>query len=251
MTADHLNAETVGALIDGELDPTTESAARRHLAACHVCALEVLTATQLKSATSRAAKRFIPSPAAVDRLRMSIQPPSPKKRAQIMPFRSVLWATAAALLVFAILVAGDRLFQQSGELTAELVDQHLVTLPNSSIPQVVSTDRHTVKPWFQGKLPFSFNLPEPNALPPETALEGANLTYFNGKATAMLLFSIRKHRVTVFVTQENNALDPQHHTARAGFNLSAGKASGLEFVAVSDANSADLDSLVSVLLSVQ
>ena len=60
-------------------------------------------------------------------------------------------------------------------LVTEVFDQHIAMLAGNLPPQVVSTDRHTVKPWFQGKIPFSFNLPE--NLPGDTTLDGANLTY--------------------------------------------------------------------------
>jgi hypothetical protein len=63
-------------------------------------------------------------------------------------------------------LAGVQL-RRSDTLTAELLDQHLATLSNSAVPQVVSSDKHTVKPRFQGRLPFSFNLPDATNFPPD------------------------------------------------------------------------------------
>jgi anti-sigma factor RsiW len=71
---------------------------------------------------------------------------------------------------------------------------------------VLSSDRHTVKPWFQGKLPFSFNLPE--GLPSDTTLDGANLTYLHNRPVAQLLYSIGRHRVSVFVQQSTGGAIP-------------------------------------------
>ena len=68
-----------------------------------------------------------------------------------------------------------RQMRQADSLSAELLDQHLATLSSGAAPEVISTDRHTVKPWFQGKLPFSFNLPD--KLPADTTLKGGDLTY--------------------------------------------------------------------------
>ena len=81
----------------------------------------------------------------------------------------------------------------------EVCDEHIAALAAGAAPEVVSSDRHTVKPWFQGRLPFSFNLPQ--VLPADTALDGANLTYVRGAPAAQLLFSIGKHRVSMFVRQ--------------------------------------------------
>ena len=85
-------------------------------------------------------------------------------------------------------------------LVSEVFDQHVATLASAGPPQVISSDNHTVKPWFQGKLPFAFNLPE--NLPAGMALGGANFTYLRNQPTAQLLFSIGRHRVSVFVMKK-------------------------------------------------
>jgi anti-sigma factor RsiW len=86
----------------------------------------------------------------------------------------------------------------------EVADQHIARLAAGSPPQVISTDRHTVKPWFQGKLPFSFNLPD--ELPADAKLDGANLTYIRDQPGAQLLYSIGKHHVSAFVTEARGSL---------------------------------------------
>ena len=124
--------------------------------------------------------------------------------------------------------------------------------PARATPQVISTDRHTVKPWFQGRLPFSFNLPDATALPPDTTLKGADLTYLNGQPAALLLFTIHKHEVSVFLTQR--ATGPTLTTlppTRAGFTLHTATTPDLRIIAVSDVNPADLDRLVASLVHAQ
>jgi len=143
------------------------------------------------------------------------------------------------------------MLRQSDMLSAEILDQHLDTLSDTASPEVVSTDRHTVKPWFQGKLPFSFNIPEPNALPADTVLIGADLTYVDGKAAAQLLFTIHKHHASVFVTQTGQLSEFVRVTARSGFHFSAGRGGGLELLGVSDVNGAELDALVAKLAAAQ
>ena len=88
-------------------------------------------------------------------------------------------------------------------LATAAYDQHIATLAANTPPQVISSDRHTVKPWFEGKLSFSLNLPE--NLPSGTNLDGANLTYIHNRPAAQLLYSIGKHRVSIYLEQETDS----------------------------------------------
>jgi anti-sigma factor RsiW len=115
---------------------------------------------------------------------------------------------------------------------------------------VLSTDRHTVKPWFEGKLPFSFNLPEPTALPPGTTLKGADLTWLGDHPAALLLFTAGKHQVSVFVTQQSSFASAPAST-RSGFALRSATAGDLRLIAVGDVDPPQLDRLLSSLASVQ
>lgn len=249
MSAEHLFSETIGAVIDGELSPLDQAAAQAHLNECHACALKVIAAGQLKFATGRAARAFVPSQATLARLE-TIARQAPPKSIRVIPIRLMSWTAVAALFLLAIALGGGML-RQSDLLSAEILDQHLATLSDSASPEVVSTDRHTVKPWFQGKLSFSFNIPEPNALPADTALVGADLTYVNGKPAALLLFTIHKHHASVFVTQTGQLSEFVRVTARSGFHFSAGRGGGLELLGVSDVNGAELDALVAKVAAVQ
>jgi anti-sigma factor RsiW len=248
---EHLNPDTLSALIDGELPDDQQRAIEQHLAGCHACALRVLSATQLKAATARAGRRFAPPPEALARLTAHLRQ-QPQARARIHSMRRLAWVGLAAAFLLAVSLVGWQQVRQTNSLSAELLDQHLSTLSSGATPQVISTDRHTVKPWFQGRLPFSFNLPDARALPPDTTLKGANLTYLKGQPAALLLFTIHKHQVSVFVTQRSGA--PNLVTlpgARSGFSIDSAATRALQIVAVSDVNPADLDALVAVLAKAQ
>jgi anti-sigma factor RsiW len=248
---DHLNPDTLSAFIDGELPDDEQRAIELHLAGCHACALRVLSATQLKAATARAGRRFAPSPEALARLTAQIRQ-QPQATARIHSIRRLMWVGLAAALLLAVSLVGWQQIRKTNSLSAELLDQHLSTLSSGATPQVISTDRHTVKPWFQGRLPFSFNLPDAQALPPDTTLKGANLTYLKGQPAALLLFTIHKHQVSVFLTQLSGA--PNLVTlpsARSGFSIDTASTRDLQIVAVSDVNPADLDALVAVLARAQ
>jgi anti-sigma factor RsiW len=250
---DHFAPDTLSALIDGELPAGEQQEAQLHLNDCHSCALQVLSATQLKAATARAGHRYSPSPETLARLTAQLHSQSlTKKTARIYSIRPSAWAALAAGILLVVSFLGWHQIHQTNTLTAELLDQHLATLGSGATPQVVSTDRHTVKPWFQGRLPFSFNLPDAVALPPDTVLKGADLTYFNGQPAALLLFTIHKHQVSIFLTQRANgpmltALPSTH----AGFTIQSATTRELCILAVSDVNPADLDLLVASLVRAQ
>ncbi|QEE26975.1 anti-sigma factor [Terriglobus albidus] len=245
MSAGHLTPATIAAFADHELAAQEIAAAQEHLAACHACALAVLSATQLKAATARAAQRYTLSPEM--RARLVATTRGRTSSARTVPMRMYTWAALAALILLAVSVLQWRGLRSTASPTvAELFDQHLAVLPETSTPQVLSSDRHTVKPWFQGKLPYSFNLPEPADLPAETVLQGADLTYIGGKPAAQLLFLVRKHHVSVFVTQRDAIVLPPSQD-RNGFHLVSVQAGALTLTAVSDTAEAELRAVLTVL----
>ncbi len=250
MNIDHLHPETLGAMVDGELSPQEAAAAQAHLNECLPCSKAALALMQLQSATKRAAFCNEPSPEVLARLRAGTRGEKVPRATPSRP-RAFIWQIAAAVVLVAIALGAWRWSRQSDSFAAEVLDQHLSTLAAASQPQVLSSDRHTVKPWFAGKLPFSFNLPEPNALPPDTVLTGADFAYLHGKPTALLRFTIRKHHATVFVRQADALPDVLGRRSRSGFQLAEAKAAGLEFVGVSDVNSAEIEALVRSLTAGQ
>jgi anti-sigma factor RsiW len=261
-STEHLDQDSLSAFIDGELPHAEQQGIEQHLTNCHACTLRALSATRLKAATARAGQRFAPPPDALARLtaqlrsehaRAKVEPQvEMKKSARIYSIRPATWAALAAAILLTVSLLGWRQLHQTNTLAAELLDQHLATLSTGVTPQVISTDRHTVKPWFQGRLPFSFNLPDAAALSPDTTLKGADLTYLNGRPAALLIFTIHKHEVSVFLTQRSSG--PTFTTLPstcAGFTLQTATTPDLRIIAVSDVNPADLDLLVASLVHAQ
>jgi anti-sigma factor RsiW len=164
------------------------------------------------------------------------------------------WAAAASVLVASL--SGFFLERRATTRVAEMAmlgevsDQHITTLAANQQPQVLSSDRHTVKPWFQGKIPFSFNLPE--GLPEDTKLDGANLAYLHGQPAAQLMYSIGRHRVSVFVSERGGSgTSGQSAAERAGFHVLSVDTPELGFVAVSDVDPGRLRSLVTAIVQAQ
>jgi len=268
--SNHLSFTILNALADGELSADQLAMANEHLAGCPACTMNALHQSLLKTGTAKAGQRYEAPPQLQRQLsRMTRQeksrldlsefhiattPPSPST----VRFRMYGWSTAAALLLAsagmlyvehshrgAEIVAAER-----AALTTEVFDQHVAMLAASLPPQVVSTDRHTVKPWFQGKMPFTFNLPE--KLPQDTTLDGANLTYLYNQPVAQLLYSIGKHRVSIFVREQPSAPGAKDLlTEHAGFHVIDGSAAHLEFLAVSDVDPSRLAGLMDTIEKAQ
>jgi anti-sigma factor RsiW len=250
MSLSHLHPEILGAFVDGELSPLDQSAAEAHINSCHVCSTAALALHHLRSATKSAAFCNVPAPDALARLRSAARPPEAQRTRLVGP-GAVLVPLAAALILGTAVLGGWIWVRQSDSLALEVLDQHLSTLSPASQPEILSSDRHTVKPWFEGKLPFSFNLPEANALPADTVLDGADLVFIHGRPTALLLFTIHKHHTSIFVSQASPFATTRYRQRRSGFEFVEAKTAGLEFLAVGDANPTELNALVRALITVQ
>jgi len=266
----HLSPEILNALIDGELTGDQLASANLHLAACPTCTSSALQQSLLKFATVKAGQRYpVPSHlynrlaglASQERSQSEVPASRTAPHAQSGPswgLGSLGWAAAVVLLLASLsLMLFQRAIQRAqtasaehAALVTEVFDQHVATLAANMAPQVISTDRHTVKPWFQGKIPFSFNLPQ--TLPSDTTLDGANLTYLSNQPVAQLLYSIGKHRVSIFLRQNSSARESSvHATERSGFHVVEFKTNDLEVVAVSDVDPTRLAELTSALKSAQ
>lgn len=259
---DHLTAATLSAFADGELPAEEVAAAREHVDTCLPCASTLVDTWLLKSSIGKSGHRYSMSAASEERLQTIITGESRNTAtsgdASMRPRRSWIgfsgWIAAAAMLV--VLLSWTLLqfhAQRTGTneyaaLAAEASDLHIAMLASSAQPQVVSSDRHTVKPWFQGKLPFSFNLPE--TLPADMHLDGANLVYLGDRPVAQLLFSVGRHRASVFVEQRTHAAHAIK-LSQAGFHVIGFTTGDLETIAISDVDPGQLRALADAVRAAQ
>jgi anti-sigma factor RsiW len=263
---DHIYLSILNALADGELSPDQLAATNQHLVGCPLCTSNALYQSLLKSATAKAGHRYSPPPNLHDRLLRQIRQKVPPRHASYRGiafqarrgFNLYGWTTALALLVVCVgivlvqrnasrsaMVASEKL-----ALATEACDQHIATLAANTPPQVISSDRHTVKPWFEGKLPFSFNLPE--NLPTGTYLDGANFTYIHNRPAAQLLYSIGKHRVSIYLAQGRDSnVAKVTSTDHLGFHVISFSILEIAGVAVSDVDPSRLSELVALLTQAQ
>ena len=133
-------------------------------------------------------------------------------------------------------------------MAGELADLHVATLASANPVDVVSSDRHSVKPWFAGKIPFSFNLPEFHGS--QFELIGGRVSYLEQSPGAQLLFRVRKHQISVFIFQAK-ALPLGFASAgemdARSFHLERWQRDGLQYFAISDAAPEDLRALSDLL----
>ena len=234
--------------LDGELPSDEMHAFDAHLRSCGSCAADALARVQRKRSIQTAGKRFVPSPEFRQRVRQSIEP---KPRPGVVGWG---WKMATAML--AILVAGlavtdlgRQRTRQEQQVYSELADLHVATLASSSPVDVVSSDRHTVKPWFQGRIPFTFELPELESS--EFSLVGGRVTYLEQTAGAHLIYKLRKHEISVFIfpagVSRSREDEPLPVTKKLSFNMETWSQGGLWYCIISDTSAADVDKLAGLL----
>jgi anti-sigma factor RsiW len=229
--------------LDGEVPEEEMRTFDVHVRSCPSCSADALARVQLKRAIQAAGRRHTPS--AEFRKRMQRKIASKPRRSFGLGW---MLASAAAVILVAGTLTSAYLGTRSGrdQVFSEIADLHVATLASSSPVDVVSTDRHTVKPWFQGKIPFAFNLPELQNS--EFTLLGGRMTYLDQTPGAHLIYDLRKHHISVFVFQERslpakldgNSLSPK----QLPFNLETWSQDGLRYFVIGDASAADIDSLV-------
>jgi anti-sigma factor RsiW len=232
MTCEYVERD-VDAYLDRELDPAAAMAARVHLTECAACRRRVAERESL-SRFVRAAPYY----SAPDRLRARVLAQTARPRSAR---RYLTWAAAAALVVsVGTGITVWRSPSARGDAIAEAaVDSHVRSLMADHLFDVASTDQHTVKPWFLGKLDFAPPVVDLASI--GFPLVGGRLDYLGGRTVAALVYERRKHTINVFVSP-----GPEDAFARAdvqsvrGFHVRHWIHEGMSFWAVSDLNDSEL-----------
>src|SRR5262249_16784914 len=130
-------------------------------------------------------------------------------------------------------------------LSAQIVDAHLRALQPGHLVDVISTDQHTVKPWFDGKLDFAPPVADLSA--EGFPLQGGRLDAVHGGKAAALAYGRRKHLISVFIWPASKQDLSVHSGNEQGYNWLCWQKNGMEFSAVSDASPTDLTELQGLL----
>lgn len=241
--------EKLDRYLDGELAPAEAAALSAHLRGCAGCTAEVLERVQIKRSVQAAGRRYAPSAEFRGKITKSV---AAKSRSGIGGRWRLVLIPALLVLVAAFLLNSYIGRERAGQerVYSELADLHVATLASAAQVDVVSSDRHTVKPWFQGKIPFTFNLPE---LPgSEFSLVGGRVAYLEQVSGAHLIYQIREHEISVFIFPERESEMsslPSGLTNAASFNLETWTQNGLRYFVIGDASADDIRALSKLLRS--
>ncbi len=233
--------------LDGELSSTEAGAFTTHVRGCPVCTGEILQRVQLKRSVQMAGKRYAPSAELRSKITKSL--PAKSRGGNATRWRFVL-VPALLLLIAAVLlnsyIGRERAARQ--RVYSELADLHVATLASATPVDVISSDRHTVKPWFQGRIPFTFNLPE---LPGSGfTLIGGRVAYLEQVSGAHLIYQIRKHEISVFIFPDRESEMRRLSSGMAStmsFNLETWTKNGLRYFLLGDASPDDIRALSKLL----
>jgi anti-sigma factor RsiW len=233
---------------DYELSEGEMAEFQRHLLTCPTCAAGALSRLQMKRMTQSAVSHRYRPPAEL-RLKIEQSITTPHSRRWM---RGWLLALATAAAAFLLIVASADIWLQhvrSEQALSEIADLHVSTLASPNPVDVVSTDRHTVKPWFQGKLSFTFNLPDLQNSP--FRLVGGRLAYLHQNPGAQLLFELRKHQISVFIFRSRADTSSLNLGSALGrkltFSSETWEEDGLRYFVVGDCNTSDLHDLSQLL----
>jgi anti-sigma factor RsiW len=229
------------AYLDRELDTESAMAVRDHLSRCAVCRRQVAE----REALSRLV-RTAPYYSAPDRLRTRVLAQTTRSKSVR---RALAWAAAAVVVVS---VGGAmsllRPASRGDAIADEVVNSHVRSLMANHLFDVQSTDQHTVKPWFLGKLDFSPPVLDLASI--EFPLVGGRLDYIGGRPVAALVYQRQKHTINVFISPErDDAFARDYVRSVRGFHIHHWIRDAMSFWAVSDLNDAELTELVKALQS--
>jgi len=235
----------VQAELDGELDAAQAAALEAHRAGCAICQAALAELLRARELLRREPYETTPDDVrerVMARLRQAEPPPPPtpvRRWGWVFPSLGGfgLGAACAAALAFLFVLP------QRGDLAAQLVAGHIRALQPGHLEDVVSTDQHTVKPWFDGRLDFA--PPVRDFAADGFPLKGGRLDYLEGRPVAALVYQHDKHIIDVFVWPQSGV--PIHlasNTALQGYNVVHWTGEGMNFWAVSDVERAQLDDFV-------
>jgi anti-sigma factor RsiW len=232
--------------MDGELDLVRTLQIERHVRDCAVCARAYAQQEALRLAIRGSGLYFMPPEPLERRIRAAVRGGG---TADSRPWRwSWRWVGLAAAVACVALVLWGGLphfFEPSAPEAAlqELIAGHVRSLMVDHLTDVTSSDSHTVKPWFEGKLDFSPPIPDLSSQ--GFRLVGGRLEYLAGRSAAALVYQRREHLINLFIwPARSEAGGSDTVLTRQGYHLVHWRASGMSYWAVSNLNREELQEFV-------
>lgn len=244
-------SELLHGYLDDELDAMHVTDIEAHLKTCASCREQHQQALELRSLLQARAPRHAAPARLRSRIGASVRPRHRESR--LLGWFPAGWiqfggSLAAAVLLSSVITYYSILPSRAERLTDEVVATHVRSLITNRLVDVESSDQHTVKPWFNGKLDFS---PPVKDLTAEGfPLVGGRLDYVDERPVAALLYRHRQHWISVFIWPARSGEDAvARSVSRRGYEVTRWAADGLRFYMVSDIASPDREHLVALLRS--
>jgi anti-sigma factor RsiW len=237
--------------LDGELDALGAANFEKHLETCPDCK-QTLAAEESLHRSIQQAGLYERAP---ESLRNNLFGKQPLPGVRSFPGARVSswrWLAVAAVLLLAVFIGWRQLQPNRGPGNAQLmaasfVDAHLRSLQPGHLTDVESTDQHTVKPWFDGRIDFA--PPVRDFAGDGFPLVGGRLDVAGGKTVAALVYSRRKHIINVFVEKSPSESSWNGAGESQGYHWLAWQQNGFSFCAVSDVAPTDLVQLKQLFLN--
>ena len=231
--------DLLGAQVDGELDLAHSRELEKHLAACPACA----TAAQEITAQRNQVRSTLPRYAAPDSLRTRVRAEirsaaGERARTAWWPSWQIASTFVCLVAVFVIGYVGGVAHSQGARFADEVLSSHLRSLEASHLTDVVSTDQHTVKPWFAGRVDFSPHVVDLAAQ--GFPLIGGRLDRLDGRQAAALVYQRHKHIINLFVQPVSGHGPSEMVRTLEGYHLRTWTDGDLRYTAVSDLEEAEL-----------
>ena len=236
----------IGAYADEELDPRSALEIEGHLKSCASCARALENHHTLKTAL-RSSELSYDAPTALRRRILDVTAaPAPSRLSSWLIWRPLILATsfAAVALIFSTGALRWRSDRAESLLADEVIAGHVRSLEAAHLMDVPSTDKHTVKPWFAGKLDYSPSVEDLAAQ--GFPLIGGRLDYLDGRPVAALVYRRAAHTINLFEWPASGETAPRARTER-GFHLVRWTRGGMTYWAVSDLNEAELRQFAALL----
>ena len=238
--------EQIHGYIDGELDPVNNLEMERHIQECQVCASTYRSQTALRSLL-RDRSLYYPASEKLKKRVQSVVRKEAKSERSPRPF-AWRWVAVGASLALMLLIGVimwrvlPGISRSSDDLLAqELVSNHVrsLMLGGSHLTDVLSSDQHTVKPWFDGKVDFA--PPVKDFAGQDFRLYGGRLEYLNNRSVATLVYQRRLHYINLYIWPTEQSVSAEEITfQRQGYNLIHWTSSGMSYWAISDLNNVEL-----------
>jgi anti-sigma factor RsiW len=246
-----LNRNLLEGYLDGELGFESALEVEAHIASCPGCAADVESWKGIRGAIERA-DLYHRAPSALE-AKVREMAPAADARTGAPHVGSVgwlqrwLWAGGgAAFATAALLLAFVASRPAAPSVAQEVATSHIRSMMADHLMDVVSTDQHTVKPWFDGKIDFA--PPVKDFAAEGYPLAGGRLDYLENRKVAVLVYHRALHVINVYVwpAVDNGSTEIKTETVR-GYNVLAWKKDGFEFRAASDLNAAEMRDLAHLI----